>query len=237
MRQKRILVPTQSTDDWKRLLADSNKHWKPGYSAMLMAEIWENASGLPPEIASVFNASKDGYFKDLQLALAIPEYKVPLEGGNKPSQNDVFALLSSEKGLTAITVEGKVREDFGPTLAQWRSKVSEEGYRTRLYHIISKTGLKHLIPEHIRYQLFHRTASAVIEAKRFHCGAAAMIVQSFTDLDSENHFEDYVQFVQLYGLTPVKGSLVFLANIDGIRLYSAWVYTMPPVHTENCPGM
>jgi hypothetical protein len=71
MRQKRILIPTQSTDVWKRLLAEPNKHWKPGYSAMLMAETWENASGLPSEIAPVFHASKDGYFKDLQLALAV----------------------------------------------------------------------------------------------------------------------------------------------------------------------
>jgi len=145
---------------------------------MLMAETWENASGLPSEIASVFHASKDGYFKDLQLALVIPEYKVPLEGGTQPSQNDVFALLSSEKGLTALTVEGKAREDFGPTLAQWRSKVSEEGYRKRIDHILASTGLRDQIPEHIRYQLLHRTASAVIEANRFHCKAAAMIVQS-----------------------------------------------------------
>lgn len=174
-----------------------------------------------------FYASGEDYFKGFELSLAIPEYKVSLRGGIKPSHNDVFALLSSEKDLTAITVEGKVREDFGPTLAQWRSKVSKGGYRIRLYHIMSNTGLKHIVPEHIRYQLLHRTASAVIEAERFHSGAAAMIEQSFVDLYSENHFEDYVQFVQLYGVTPVKGNLAFLANIDGIGLHSAWVYTTP----------
>ena len=62
-----------------------------------------------------------------------------------------------------------------------------------------------------------------------------MIVQSFVESDSENHFEDYVQFVQLYGVMPVKGKLVFLANIDGIRLYSAWVYTAPPADTGAPP--
>ena len=62
-----------------------------------------------------------------------------------------------------------------------------------------------------------------------------MIVQSFVESDSENHFKDYVQFVQLYGVTPVKGSLFFLANIDGITLCSAWVYTAPSTGTETPP--
>ena len=202
---------------------------------MLTAQTWENASGIPPEIASVFNSSEDDHFKGFELAFAIPEYKVALRGGTRPSQNDVFAILRSETGLAAVTFEGKAREDFGPALAQWRSEVSDKGYRTRLRHIMETIGLRDPVPEHIRYQLLHRTASALIEAKRFHCGAAAMIVQSFVELDSENHFEDYVQFVQLYGVTPAKGNLVFLANIDGITLYSAWVYTVPPTGIETPP--
>jgi hypothetical protein len=225
MRQKRILVPTRSAVDWKMLLAEPDKQWKPGYSAMLTAQTWENASGLPPEIISIFNASEDDLFKDLELALAIPEYKVVLKGGTRPSQNDVFALLTSAKGLTALTVEGKVREDFGPTMAQWRSEVSDKGYRTRLLHVMENIGLKDPTPGHIRYQLLHRTASSVLEAKRFHCTAAVMIVQSFIESDLENHFGDYVQFIQLYGKTPAKYNLVFLSNINGIMLYSAWVYT------------
>ena len=202
---------------------------------MLTAQTWENASGLPLEIISVFNASEDDHFKGLELAFAVPEYKVILKGGARPSQNDVFALLASVKGLTALTVEGKAREDFGPTLAQWQGQVSGKGYRTRLCHILENIGLKNTIPDHIRYQLLHRTASAVLEAKRFHCMAAVMIVQSFIESDLENHFEDYVQFIQLYGKTPTKDNLVFLENIDGIRLYSAWVYTAPPPETETSP--
>jgi len=228
MRQKRILVPTRSAVDWKMLLAEPDKHWKPGYSAMLTAQTWENASGLPPEITSVFNASGEDHFKNLELALAIPEYRVILKGGARPSQNDVFALLTSTKGLTALTVEGKAREDFGPTIAQWRSEVSDKGYRTRLLDVMENIGLKEAIPGHIRYQLLHRTASSVLEAKRFHCTAGVMIVQSFVESDLENHFADYVQFIQLYGKTPAKGDLIFLASVNGIMLYSAWVHTKPP---------
>lgn len=234
--QKRILVPTRSLNDWKGLLAEPEKHWKPGYSAMLTAQTWENASGLPLEIASVFEASENDHFKGLELALAIPEYKVILKGGARPSQNDVFALLTSAKGLTALTVEGKAREDFGPTLAQWQCKVSGKGYRPRLRHILENIGLKDPIPDHIRYQLLHRTASAVLEAKRFHCMVAVMIVQSFVKSDFENHFKDYVQFIQLYGKTPTKDNLILLARINEIMLYSAWVFTQPPADDVISPA-
>lgn len=233
MKQKRILVPTQSAQDWKRLLADPEKHWKPGYSAMLTAQAWENADGLPNEIMAAFNASPDDYFGNLGLVLAIPEYKIFLQGGTRPSQSDIFALLTSEKVLISMTVEGKAREDFGPTLIQWRSKFSEKGYRTRLGHLLENLGLQETVPDHIRYQLLHRAASAVIEAKRFHATVAAIVVQSFVASDLENHFGDYVNFVQLYGKTPVKGSVIFFTNLDRIRLYSGWVYTETPQGCGN----
>ena len=230
MTQKRILIPTKSITDWQSLLAEPEKHWRPKYSAMLTAQSWENAPGLPPEIALAFNSSEEDTFKNIELLLAIPEYKTALKGGSRASQSDVFALLRSEKGLVAATVEGKAREDFGPTLEQWQKGVSEKGYRARLGHIIENIGLKEPIPGHIRYQLLHRTASAAIEAKRFHCKAAIMIVQSFVKQDADNHFEDYVQFMQLYNVMPAKDEFSFLADIDGIRLYSGWVYSDIPVH-------
>ena len=194
---------------------------------MLTAKTWENAAGLPPEILLAFNSAEEDTFKNIELLLAIPEYKTTLQGGPRASQSDVFALLRSEKGLVAATVEGKAKEDLGPTLGQWRNNVSDKGYGARLGHIIENLGLKEPIPGHIRYQLLHRTASAVIEAKRFHCKTAVMIVQSFVEQDADNHFEDFVQFVQLYNLMPAKDEIAFLAAIDGISLYSGWVYSEP----------
>lgn len=194
---------------------------------MLTAQSWENAGCLPPAIASAFVGSEGNYFNNLDLLIAIPEYKTGLKGGRRPSQSDVFALLRSDNGLVAVTVEGKAREDFGPTMAQWRDGVSDKGYTERLRHIMENIGLENPVPDHIRYQLLHRTASAVIEARRFHCQAAAMIVQSFVGLDAENHFGDYADFIRLYGAVPMKDQLLFISEIDGIRLFSAWVYTSP----------
>ena len=227
MNQKRIMIPTESVSDWKSLLAEPEKQWRPGYSAMLTAQSWETAGDLPPVIKSVFVESEGDFFNNLELLIAIPEYKTNLKGGLRPSQSDVFALLRSDIILVAVTVEGKAREDFGPSMKQWENKVSAKGYIERLGHIMENTGLEKSAPDHIRYQLLHRTASAVIEAKRFHCQIAVMIVQSFVESDDENHFGDYADFIGLYGATPVKNQLIFLADIDGTLLFSAWVYTSP----------
>ncbi|MGH7925887.1 MAG: DUF6946 family protein, partial [Candidatus Binatus sp.] len=37
----------------KRFLADPRKQWKSGFSARTLAQCWESANGLPPEIASL----------------------------------------------------------------------------------------------------------------------------------------------------------------------------------------
>jgi len=47
-------MPTKSMTDWQSLLAEPEKQWRAGYSAMLTAQSWENAVGLPPEITSAF---------------------------------------------------------------------------------------------------------------------------------------------------------------------------------------
>jgi hypothetical protein len=49
----RIYVPSSGCNDWQRLLADPEKHWRPGFSAFATARAWEAADGLPPEIAEL----------------------------------------------------------------------------------------------------------------------------------------------------------------------------------------
>ena len=222
MKDKRIMVPTRCVHDWKALLADPEKHWQPGYSAMATACAWETAGSLPPEISDMFAHARDSELRDARLVFATPEYRVPLRGGPRASQNDVFALLTSRSWLICLMVEGKAREDFGPTLRQWRRKTSEKGYRMRWKHVLGNVGLIEPVPDHIRYQLLHRTASAVIEAKRLHAACAVMIVQSFAPSDKENHFADFAEFLSLYGRDPKKRELMFLNDVDGVHLYSGW---------------
>ncbi len=116
---KPIVVPTSGVKDWQSRLADPEKHWRTGFSAKALATCWEEAGGVPPEVSALLSA-----IGQPKLLLAIPEYDVPLPGGDRPSQNDVFALLRATDGLIVVMVEGKVSESFGPTLEEWRKDAS-----------------------------------------------------------------------------------------------------------------
>ena len=212
---KLILVPTEGVRDWQRRLAAPEKHWRTGYSARALAHAWEAASGLPPEVAALL-----GPLGKVELLLAIPEYDVPLPGGERPSQNDVFTLVRTKDGLIVVMVEGKVSESFGPTLEEWR-KGASAGKTERLAHIKGKLGLANNPPPGIRYQLLHRAASAVIEAERFHARDAAMIVHSFSP--EQASLGDYQAFLGLFGRQGGPGQMVTLGTPNGIRLWAGWV--------------
>jgi hypothetical protein len=72
---KKILIPTESFQDWKRLLSKPDLHWKPGYSAMTLARCWEDAQGFPPEILAIIESGHPS-LQNMKLLLAIPEYQV-----------------------------------------------------------------------------------------------------------------------------------------------------------------
>jgi hypothetical protein len=73
----------------------------------------------------------------------------------------------------------------------------------------------------IRYQLLHRTASTIIEAEKFKAENALMLVHSFSQ--SNEGFDDYSQFLALFGTSAEADSLVLAENINGIDLYFGWV--------------
>jgi len=210
-----FLIPTKGPSCWKQFLADE-KHWKEGYSAMALAQCWEDANGFPPEIKQLF--ADHPRFQQLELLLAIPEHQVELPGGRRPSQNDLFVLGKSNGELVAITIEGKVDESFDKTVREWL-KSDSKGKQQRLRFLREQLGLAE-IPDTVRYQLLHRTVSAIIEAKRFNAKTAVMIVHSF----NQEHlwFDDYKKLVALFGAKAEHGKLVLVQQVDGIDLYCGW---------------
>jgi hypothetical protein len=156
----------------------------------------------------------------IEPLIAFPEHKVPLPGGRRDSQNDIFVLGKSDEGLVSITVEGKVAESFGPTLGEWTRNMSP-GKRERLDSLKAILGLEEEIDSSIRYQLLHRTASAVIEANRFNAKTAVMLVHPFSQ--AEDWFEDYQAFVRLYDKDIGIGQLTFLTKVGGVEIFTGWV--------------
>lgn len=217
----KIYIPASSPDDWKRLLAKPEKHWRTGYSARAIANCWQTADDFPCEIAALFSSSGIGALNHVELLLAIPEHQVPLPPyGGHPSQNDLFALgKASDGSLVSITVEGKASEDFDKTIGQWMNPPTP-GKTERLAFLQQKLGFVHTIPPETRYQLLHRLVSAVLEAERFNAKFAVMVVHSFSQKDE--WFGDFQAFLSLFGANAQVGRLAHLTDRGGISVYSGW---------------
>jgi hypothetical protein len=213
-----LLVPTDSLDDWKKLLADPEKHWKVGYSAHALASAWQQRDGFPAEIASLLEQSPDT--RGATMLLGIPEHKVRLVGGARASQTDLWVLARTAEGLLSIAVEGKVNESFGPTVAEWGAE-STSGKQQRWASICGLLEVDQKCDVSIRYQLFHRTASALIEARRFFARGAIVIVHSFSA--TAESFGDFQRFVQLMGgRVDRPGQLVSAPPRERIQLLFGW---------------
>lgn len=217
--QKRIFVPTQSPVDWQNLLAEPEKQWKPGYSAHSLATCWERANSVPEEISALLRSHPEFSVDAPSLVIGLPELKTELPGGGSASQTDLFAIVASGEKRIALGVEGKVAEPFGETLGEWLKDASA-GKLERLSYLSGLLGLEAPLPPTIRYQLIHRTASALLEARRFQISHAALIIHSF----SQEHlwFEDFQTWCGLFGADPEIGRLVTLANLAGTKLYGGW---------------
>lgn len=222
---KRIFVPTTGPDDWKRLLAEPDKQWKAGFSAKSLAWRWEEADAFPSEVEALFSGSEITRFRKIELIMAFPEHRVPLPGGARPSQSDLFVLAKDARGeLVALTVEGKASEPFGPSLQEW-TRNSSTGREERLGFILKTLGLSDA-PPMVRYQLVHRMASAVIEADRFRARSAIMIIHSFSQ---ENRwFEDFKAFVALFEKSAEIGHLCMLREVRGVNLLAGWAEGWKP---------
>lgn len=214
----RILIPSSGPDDWKQFLAKPDLHWATGYSARTLAYAWEEAGGIPVEVERLLEAA----LGEVEPLMIIPEHKTALPGGRRESQSDVFLLArhgagKEEGGTVACTIEGKVDEPFGPTVAQQMAAASS-GKTERLAYLCERLGLPDC-PGEVHYQLLHRSVSALIEADRFAANRAAMIVHSFSP--ERRWFDAFARFVELLG-GEARADEAVMVKVPGGTLLLGW---------------
>ncbi len=213
----KIFVPSRGASDWKGLLARPDTHWKAGYSAMCLAQCWEEASGaLPPEVAQLLRTGSHAALEEPELIFAVPEFQVQLPGGSRATQTDIFALVRGTGGLAACAVEGKVDEEFGPTIARKR----DEGAAERLAYLHDLLQVDPATSGPLRYQLFHRTAAAILLAKRFCAPVAVLVVHSFSP--KHRWFADFEAFGKALGVPVGRNTLAAAGQRAGVDIYLGW---------------
>jgi hypothetical protein len=219
----KIYHPLASVEDWRLGLADPVKQWRAGFSARTLAHCWSQANSWPVEITALWKTNSD--LKDARPLIMLTEHKVKMPGIGFDSQNDLFVLAKANGALSSVMIEGKVDETFGDTIARWRGSAEfTPNKKVRFEEICALIGLTN-VPDTIRYQLLHRTASAMIEAKTYTAASAVMIVHSFSrkPIEADSNWNDFAAFASLYQQAAVPDQLIELGTFEGIRLFVAWV--------------
>jgi hypothetical protein len=203
-----IHVPTAGAASWRALLADPKKQWRRARSAWELAVSWEAAAAaglpMPAEVADAF-ARQPRFGGVPEVLIAIPEHCVPLDTTRRPSQNDLWLLLRAGDARISVAVEGKAGETFGLRIQKWYQAHSA-GKERRLRFVCRQLGLGYdHIDLSLRYQLLHRAASAVIEARRWGASEAVLLVQSFGG-DPE-HFADFARFAEALEIEAERGAI------------------------------
>lgn len=133
----------------------------------------------------------------------------------------VVAGLGDELGI--IAVEGKVEESFAEPVSQWNDS---PGKRARLEALCGCLGLGPTLVMSLRYQLLHRTASAIYEARRYRCHHAIMLVHSFSP--RHRGFDDFVAFSHAMDMPIDKPDRCSPPKLcEGVSLRLAWVSDAP----------
>lgn len=229
----RLCIATRGIGSWRERLASPDTQWQRCCSAFETAVSWEYASasstGLPQPIAELF---RDTIYENPVLQLAIAEHKVDLPGGRTASQCDVWAVVKTSRGMLSLTVEAKAREAFGDDiLERWLvaggTDESKSNRKVRWNYVESHLPKSDSFFQ-VRYQILHRCAAAVIEAKRLGFQHAAFVVQAFNT--PEESFQSYAVFCQALRI-PGKRDRLATTSVDGISLSVGWADC--PLATDN----
>jgi hypothetical protein len=199
-------------------LGKGELHWKEGRSAHALCTIWAQANAIPASVQRVLATHPDA--ARLTLVDGFFERLVELGDGRRPSQTDLMAICSDDAGLLAMAVEGKVTETFGDTVSVWRNGTPTR--EKRLADLCHALGVTVEQSEPLRYQLLHRTVSALREADRYKASRAMLLVQSFCPNNSG--FQDFARFAATIGFGPAEPNAVLgPKTIAGKQLLMAWV--------------
>ena len=223
---RRLHVPLTTAEDVIPHLAKQEAHWRAGYSAQELAVSWAGAENdFPTTVRAVLETAPE--YAGAELIDGFFEREVELGTKGRNSQTDLMVVAGLGDELGIIAVEGKVDESFASIVSEWNDS---PGKQQRLNHLCRTLSLDPSNVGDLRYQLFHRTASAIREAKRYRCSHAVMLVHSFSS--THRWFEDFQAFASALGQSVAHTDQCSEARVfEGVSLRLAWVSDKP--HSPN----
>jgi hypothetical protein len=209
-------------EDVIKHLAKGQQHWRKGYSAFELAHCWIASGGIPVRVRAALDDCPA--YHAAELIEGFFERQINLRTRGYPSQTDLMAYLRLKDGYAVAAVEGKVDEPFGDLVAEWNDGSS--GRVRRLAGLCDVLRLDPSTVVSLRYQLIHRTVSAIFEAERYKCNRALLLVHSFSRFDSA--FADFRAFANaIRAPVSAPGTVSEPSNLAGVELRCVWIKDEP----------
>lgn len=214
---RRLHVPLLHPEDVIPHLAKQERHWKAGYSAQELAVAWASSRSDFPEVIRKVLATAPEY-TGAEMIDGFFEREVDLGSPGRNSQTDLMVVVGLRDELGIIAIEGKVEESFADVVLDWNTT---PGKQRRLEILCASLGIPPAQVGSLRYQLLHRAASAIYEAKRYRARHALMLVHSFSP--THRWFEDFAAFSCAMGQPLQRPGLCSIAKAyEGVSLRLAW---------------
>jgi hypothetical protein len=213
-------APFTAPEQAQALLRDPQLHWKKGRSAYELSHAWVDADGLPKSVSALLAHADE--WSDANLAAGFFEHSTALDTMVGPSCTDLLALVRMPVGLGVIAVEGKAGESFGEVIKDWNNTA---GKQARLEWACTMFGVDPATALDLRWQLFHRTASAVLEARRFCASHAIMLVHDFSSGVGLGDFKAFAGALSVVGAG--ENALSEARVIGGVSLRLGWLRDTP----------
>lgn len=215
---RHLYVPLLQPQDIIPHLRKQEAHWRAGYSAQELAYSWFNAgNNFPSAVRAALRTAPE--YAAAEMVDAHFECQVSLGTPGEDSHTDILVIASLQDRISVIAVEGKVNESFDQYVQSWNIT---PGKQNRLNGLCKTLGLDTQACNRIRYQLLHRTASAIYEAKRYRSVDAMMLVHSFSP--THRWFDDFTSFARLMGIPVARpGQCSAVKVCEGVNLRLCWV--------------
>lgn len=223
----RIGVPLLRPEDVIPHLGQGELHWRQGYSAKAVADSWFAANDLPPAVRAVLEQAPE--YRGAVLVDAWLERETVLPWGKgRPTQTDLLAIIATDEGIAVLGIEAKVKESFGPLVSEWLAQ-GGDNRRARLTGLCGLFGVDPAAVGHLRYQLFHRVAGSILEARRYRTNCAVVLVQSFCP--DRTGLADFQAFAGAMGFGVVEpNGISALRQCAEVEVRIGWVIdTAPPI--------
>lgn len=228
----------KTIEDWIEVV--TRRHYKQGHSAYECAHRWQDiGSRFPDEILTIFRESKQLNLSSLEIKQVYAEFPVWLDTHTTPSKNDLMIFAEGPGNRKVVlAVEAKCDESFAQPVDTWirtADKPMARGQRRlfkgalvpverkvrRLNFLNAILSTSIGADSIVRYQLLHRTASAVLTARQTYAEAAVVLIQAFTE--SERNFKDFQVFCDLLGFPRIAKDMVigpyFTAALPEVPLF------------------